>query len=453
MDQENKKISFGFTKSTKKNLLFEKVPEKSKKIQLIDCLEAQTIKIKNAKEVIKGPLIIPMAQAVNLLDRRRDAKKEKIVEVDIEKPESELTVEELAARELIREAQNSKIENSGKLFVLPTQTENILEIEGKPESTLEDYESIPISDYGMAMLRGMGWSEGMGIGKKNKSIQVVEPSLRPKGMGLGASIGQKKELTKPAVDQNGKELILQKGCFAKIIDGKKKGFYCEVQGFDEEAGRVIIKTSLDGLILSLNEFLLTPVTKEEFSKSSKVINIQKYEQYKNQEGSLKKEQKYSTEFTKTGRHSNKNHDDDGRKKSKQRVRSSSTSSTEIGKTSERDRPSSKEESRKSDSKQSKRNTETSKTYASREKYTSKKKSRKYRSSSSSSVENDNERRRSKGRRRRTSSDDDDYNYKRENSKSEKDQHYSSGSDVDYKYNKRKEKHRHSKYSHSSRKKK
>ncbi len=31
-----------------------------------------------------------------------------------------------------------------------------------------DYEAVPIDEYGMAMLRGMGWSEGTPIGLSNK---------------------------------------------------------------------------------------------------------------------------------------------------------------------------------------------------------------------------------------------------------------------------------------------
>lgn len=40
--------------------------------------------------------------------------------------------------------------------------------EGKEESTLDDYQAIPIEQFGMAMLRGMGWSEKRGIGKHEK---------------------------------------------------------------------------------------------------------------------------------------------------------------------------------------------------------------------------------------------------------------------------------------------
>lgn len=46
-----------------------------------------------------------------------------------------------------------------------------------------------------------------------------------------------------------------------------------MEGFDDEAGRVIVKTAVKGLILSLNEFLLELVTKDEYIKSSKVISM------------------------------------------------------------------------------------------------------------------------------------------------------------------------------------
>ena len=36
------------------------------------------------------------------------------------------------------------------------------------QSTLDDYEAMPIEIFGEAVLRGMGWKKGEAIGKTNK---------------------------------------------------------------------------------------------------------------------------------------------------------------------------------------------------------------------------------------------------------------------------------------------
>lgn len=51
------------------------------------------------------------------------------------------------------------------MFSLPAVLQNEFEVEGKEEPTMDDYESVPITEYGMAMLRGMGWTEAKGVGK------------------------------------------------------------------------------------------------------------------------------------------------------------------------------------------------------------------------------------------------------------------------------------------------
>ena len=37
------------------------------------------------------------------------------------------------------------------------------------ESTVQDYENVPIGLFGEAMLKGMGWSEKRGIGRNNEN--------------------------------------------------------------------------------------------------------------------------------------------------------------------------------------------------------------------------------------------------------------------------------------------
>ena len=63
------------------------------------------------------------------------------------------------------------------------------DVEDLPEqASIEAYESMPIEDFGAAMLRGMGWKEGEGVGRNAKSGRAdpVEFVPRMGRLGLGA---------------------------------------------------------------------------------------------------------------------------------------------------------------------------------------------------------------------------------------------------------------------------
>lgn len=127
----------------------------------------------------------PSNKIIERIKESRAKRTEVKQEID-ERPDSELTLDELAARELLRgmllsvvfdcsmtseilEAKSSEMAKTvSKVSELIAAKDEVI-LEGKPESTLEDYESVPISDYGMAMLRGMGWKEGMVIGKNQNT--------------------------------------------------------------------------------------------------------------------------------------------------------------------------------------------------------------------------------------------------------------------------------------------
>ncbi|CAH1970715.1 unnamed protein product [Acanthoscelides obtectus] len=283
-----KKISFGFSKQSKKPALLRQ--PSPPKVELVECLEGHAVKVKDAVEEVHEPLVIPIKEdRKGIVDRIKQARAKQSSEANTKdelegKPDSELTLDELAARELLNDAKK-KLEQEndpeGKVLVLPTK-EDKLKLEGEPEPTLEDYENIPISDYGLAMLRGMGWKEGTGIGKKPVKTNLAKPpDVRPKGLGLGATrVIQEEKSKDKAVDKDGKELILKKGAFAKIIAGPNKGSYCKVLGLDDEAARVIVKTALKETVLSLNEFMVVLVSEEEYNRNSKVLNHAKYEEHK-----------------------------------------------------------------------------------------------------------------------------------------------------------------------------
>ncbi|KAK9433502.1 DExH-box splicing factor binding site-domain-containing protein [Lipomyces doorenjongii] len=98
------------------------------------------------------------------------------------------TQDERAIRELISEFSEDDRKNSH--LVLPitlastVQSAEVrqqqmseedaykLDIVTRPdEPTLQDYEAVPVEEFGFALLRGMGWKEGEGIGRNRKRVQ------------------------------------------------------------------------------------------------------------------------------------------------------------------------------------------------------------------------------------------------------------------------------------------
>lgn len=132
------------------------------------------------------------------------------------------TLEQKAAREIIDSLKDKDVADDTRVFTLPLHPDE-LPLEGAKESTLNDYEDIPVQDFGLALLRGMGWKDDSS--KKDASNKM--PELRPKGMGLGAD---KVSKPKPLLIQPEKNEVLEirKGAYVKVLAGKHKDFYGQV---------------------------------------------------------------------------------------------------------------------------------------------------------------------------------------------------------------------------------
>ena len=110
------------------------------------------------------------------------------------------------------------------------EEEGALKVDVRPESSkLEDYDEVPVGEFyhlwrnryaisvkmtsstfiseqfGIAMLRGMGFKEEEGIGKTKQKIDQIKIEVRPKGLGLGA-IPVKKKIE--AVKADAKDQVL-----------------------------------------------------------------------------------------------------------------------------------------------------------------------------------------------------------------------------------------------------
>lgn len=302
---EAKKISFGFSKINKKVNLLPAGPSvisgnakqqyDGEKIELISCLEGQSIKIigKENGDDKPPPLVIPLREQDKTTIPDRLAKLQDIIEgkdteEPIPKPDEEVsegpvdgeTIEQRAAREILEDLKERKSRSNEKnSMVVPLKPED-LPLDGGRESTMDDYESVPIEKFGLAMLRGMGWKEDPNAPKKDNKFPEG-PIQRPKGMGLGAERVPKdknRQLIPPAKDE---VLTMNKGAFVKVLAGKHKDSYGTVQSLDEENARVVVRFSITGSQESLNEYLLQLVSNAEFKKYSKVLNNAKYEEFKN----------------------------------------------------------------------------------------------------------------------------------------------------------------------------
>lgn len=99
-------------------------------------------------------------------------------------------------------------------------------MEGAKESTYDDYENVPVQDFGMAMLRGMGLKDE--DIKKEKEREEIK--MRPKGLGLGADSLLKPQelLVKPSA---GEKLEIKRDAKIKILAGQHKNKYGTVSNF------------------------------------------------------------------------------------------------------------------------------------------------------------------------------------------------------------------------------
>ncbi|XP_067633780.1 G-patch domain and KOW motifs-containing protein [Eurosta solidaginis] len=296
--EESKKISFGFSKTTKKPSLLptnRKKDTEVAKVELIKCLEGQEIKLLEEKPE-ESPLIIPLKEntktsaAIASLIKRRAVL---LGEAD-DPPPDETTndvnaitanhkdninesLEERAAREILAALKGKDSESVDQNIIVPPKNADEIPLEGAKQSSIDDYENVPIEQFGRAMLRGMGWVDPI----QRKGLPPAEelPFLRPRGMGLGADKALKKQPLLIAPEKN-EVLEIKKLAYVRILGGKHKDMYGQIEGFDDHAGRVIVKLAIGGGKEAFNEFLCQPISKKEYAQYGKCINSAKYEEYK-----------------------------------------------------------------------------------------------------------------------------------------------------------------------------
>ncbi|XP_030641044.1 G-patch domain and KOW motifs-containing protein [Chanos chanos] len=285
-------ISFGFSKTLNK--------VKSGKVEERDYLiEVEGKELKSTKPVEKPKeLIIPLINKNRWYrpDGVKQGEKEDNSKFPLEEQDS---VESQAVRELIEESQRQLEQwkngpQSDPNLAIPLLMQNQVpkgfedgdrvRVDLRPESSTEaDYDQVPVEAYGMAMLKGMGWKEGEGIGRTFKQdVKPIEHQVRPKGLGLGADRSAIKDLEpsrprrppKPG-EERGKDeeaLVLGPGGFALVQSGAHKDLYGKIEGVDPDNARVVLKLAIGSKTVTISQHSLKLVPRKEYEKYSKDLS-------------------------------------------------------------------------------------------------------------------------------------------------------------------------------------
>ena len=153
-----------------------------------------------------------------------------------------------------------------------------------------DYDQVPIEEFGMAVLRGMGYKADTGLGISNKKqANAFVPESRPRGLGLGADrkilekINQlKRNLKKSGIDEKD-DLCYEKGAFVLIEKGLHQDQYGTIESIEEDTARLTVSLAIGGTnrkkeVISISQYNVKLVTEKEFLKYSKYVNKSKAEQ-------------------------------------------------------------------------------------------------------------------------------------------------------------------------------
>nr|XP_057906984.1 G-patch domain and KOW motifs-containing protein [Doryrhamphus excisus] len=160
-----------------------------------------------------------------------------------------------------------------------------INVELRPEpSTEDDYKKVPVEGYGLAMLKGMGWKKGEGIGRTFKQdVKPYEYKPRVIGLGLGADRSAIRDLEpsktrrppKPGEVRDKEEeepLVLGRGGCVLVESGAHKERYGKIEALDTDNARVLVKMAIGGDVVSVHQYAVKLVRQKEYDRYSKDLS-------------------------------------------------------------------------------------------------------------------------------------------------------------------------------------
>eukprot|EP00116_Pleurobrachia_bachei_P000087 sb/3460349/ len=126
-----------------------------------------------------------------------------------------------------REIAMSESENNKSSLKFPGVTPQI-------ESTLEEYDDVPVTDFGAALLRGMGWEKGKGVGRSRKVCDVIDFTVKKRTLGVTIHEEENAEAQKMMAE-------FRLGDYIEIMSGPEKGKSGKILSLSLETSRCIVR--------------------------------------------------------------------------------------------------------------------------------------------------------------------------------------------------------------------
>uniref|UniRef100_A0A0K0DI38 G-patch domain-containing protein n=1 Tax=Angiostrongylus cantonensis TaxID=6313 RepID=A0A0K0DI38_ANGCA len=137
---------------------------------------------------------------------------------------------------------------------------------------------VSIEDFGLAVLRGCGWKDGEGIGRKPQVVPLRILPRRPNGLGLGATPQNPEVLgVKGGKESDDVDKVIKKDSLIRITNGRHKGLYGKVESRDDDNNSLFVRLAVGGQHVKASLFAVQLVSKKEYDRDGKCINKEDYE--------------------------------------------------------------------------------------------------------------------------------------------------------------------------------
>ncbi|XP_017205245.1 G-patch domain and KOW motifs-containing protein isoform X2 [Oryctolagus cuniculus] len=261
-------ISFAFTRTSSRRRLValsdgaESAPEEKDFLKTVEGRQLQSVK---PSEVPKEP-VIPLIQ--------NGYHRQPLVQPSGLSTDTKTLMDEVlsqAVKELIEETEKSleerKNANADSMLTIPmiqkgyTSNKEGVDSEHSAETVPKeaDYEAVSVEAYGLAMLRGMGWKPGDGIGRTFSHSSCLPRTNVDQDQDDGQDTTRQPE-------------GLKTGTAVTVVSGHYRGRYGKVEGLDPDNARAMVRLTGENSVVTVSEYCLRPVSQQEHDENSMDLN-------------------------------------------------------------------------------------------------------------------------------------------------------------------------------------